>query len=123
LNIHVAKIKKLNVAQTKQSYHSLPKGLIMEIKEAYKQKMAAQLKEWSAQINLLEAKAENVGAGMKVRHAEVMLDLQAKHRVALEKMNELESASSETWDKVKETSNKIWDDLKTGIAEAHSKFK
>jgi len=95
----------------------------MEIKEAYKQKMAAQLKEWSAQINLLEAKAENVGASMKVRHAEVMLDLQAKQRVAIEKMTELESASSETWDQVKETSNKIWDDLKTGIAEAHSKFK
>jgi hypothetical protein len=95
----------------------------MEIKEAYKQKMAAQLKEWSAQINLLEAKAENVGAGIKVRHAEVMLDLQAKQHIAIEKMNELESASSETWDQVKETSNKIWDDLKTGITEAHSKFK
>lgn len=95
----------------------------MEIKEAYKQKMAAQLKEWRAQINLLEAKAENVGADMKVKHAEIMLDLQAKQRAAIEKMNELESASSEAWDQVKETSNKIWDDLKTGIAEAHSKFK
>jgi len=118
-----SKTKKLNVAQTKLRYHLSLKGLIMEIKEAYKQKMAAQLKEWSAQINLLEAKAENVGAGMKVRHAEVMLDLQAKQRMAIEKMNELESASSETWDQVKETSNKIWNDLKTGIAEAHSKFK
>lgn len=95
----------------------------MEINEAYKQKMAAQLKEWRAQINLLEAKAENVGADMKVKHAEVIFDLQAKQRAAIERMNELESASSEAWDQVKETSNKIWDDLKTGIAEAHSKFK
>jgi len=94
----------------------------MEIKEAYKQKMAAQLKEWRAQINLLEAKVENVGADMKIKHAEVMLDLQDKQRAAIDKMNELESASSEAWDQVIETSNKIWDDLKTGIAEAHSKF-
>jgi hypothetical protein len=95
----------------------------MEIQEAYKQKMAAQMKEWGAQIDLLEAKAENIGAGMKVGHAEVMLDLQAKQRVAMDKMNELESATSDAWDQVKETSNKIWDDLRTGITEAHSKFK
>lgn len=95
----------------------------MDIKEAYIQKMAAQMKEWGAQIDLLEAKSENVGAGMKVRYTEVMLDLQDKQRVAMEKMNELESASSEAWDQVKETSNKILDDLKTGLTEAHSKFK
>ena len=38
----------------------------MEIQEAYKQKMSAQLKEWDAQINLLEAKMENVGADIRV---------------------------------------------------------
>lgn len=95
----------------------------MEIKEAYKQKMAAQMKEWGAQIDLLEAKAENIGASMKVGHAEAMLDLQAKQRMAIKKMSELESASSDAWDQVKETSNKIWDDLKAGISEAQSKFK
>lgn len=81
------------------------------------------MKEWGAQIDLLEAKSKNVGAGMKVRYTEVMLDLQDKQRVAMEKMNELESASSEAWDQVKKTSNKIFDDLKTGLADAHSKFK
>ena len=38
----------------------------MEIQEAYKQKMAAQLKEWSAEIKLIEAKLENAGADLKV---------------------------------------------------------
>ncbi len=33
----------------------------MELRGAYKQKMAAQLKELGAQIDLLEAKAENAG--------------------------------------------------------------
>ena len=42
----------------------------MEIKEAYKQKMAAQLKQWSAQINLLEAKVKNAEADMKAKRAE-----------------------------------------------------
>ena len=38
----------------------------MEIQEAYKQKLAAQLKEWNAQIDLLRARAENAGADMTV---------------------------------------------------------
>ena len=95
----------------------------MEIQEAYKQKMAAQLKEWTAQIDLLEAKVENAGAGMAVKRAETLHVLRAKQRAAAEKMLELEKSSGEAWGKVKETADKIWEDLKAGIADAHSKFK
>ena len=95
----------------------------MEIKEAYKQKMAAQLKEWTAQIELLEAKVENAGAGMAVKRAEALHELRAKQRAAAEKMQELEKSSGEAWGKVKEAADKIWEDLKAGIADAHSKFK
>ena len=95
----------------------------MEIKDAYKQKMAAQLKEWSAQINLLEAKVENAGADIKVKRAKQLHELRAKQRAASEKMKEMESASGEAWEKVKETADKIWDELKAGITDAHSKFK
>jgi len=58
----------------------------MEIQEAYKQKMAAQLKEWGAQINLFEAKVENAGADMKVKRAEALYELRAKQSAASEKM-------------------------------------
>jgi hypothetical protein len=95
----------------------------MEIQEAYKQKRAAQLKEWGAQLNLLEAKAENVGADLKVKHAEVMLALRTKQRTASEKMKDLGTASAEAWDEVKVTADKVWDDLKVGMADAHAKFK
>ena len=95
----------------------------MEIQDAYKQKMAAQLKEWNAQINLLAAKVENAGADMKVRRAEVLQELHAKQHAAAEKMQELEKASGEAWQQAKETADKIWDDLKAGLADAHSKFK
>ena len=95
----------------------------MEIKDAYKQKMAAQLKEWTAQINLLEAKVGNAGADIKVKRAKQLHELRAKQRAASDKMKELEKASGEAWEQVKKTANKIWDDLKAGIADAHSKFK
>jgi archaellum component FlaC len=95
----------------------------MEIHDAYKQKMMAQLKEWSAQINLLEAKAENVNADLKVKFAENLHELRIRQSEASEKIKELEKASGEAWERVKETADRIWDDLKTGIADAHSKFK
>ena len=95
----------------------------MEIQDAYKQKMAAQLKEWSAQIDLLEAKVENAGADMKVKRAKQLHELRAKQRAATEKMKELGKASGAAWEQVKVTADKIWDDLKVGVADAHSKFK
>lgn len=95
----------------------------MEIQDAYKQKRAAQLKEWGAQINLLEAKLENAGADLKVKRAEQIKELRAKQHAATEKMQELGKASGEAWEQVKVTADKIWDDLKSGVADAHVKFK
>lgn len=95
----------------------------MEIQEAYKQKMSAQLKEWDAQINLLEAKVENAEADMKVRAARELQELRAKQHAASERLKELGKASGEAWDQLKATTDKIWEDLKTGVADAQARFK
>ena len=95
----------------------------MEIQIAYKQKMAAQLKEWGAQINLLEAKVVSAEADIKIGYAKQLHELRAKQRVASNKMRELGNASGEAWEQAKETADKIWDDLKAGVADAHAKFK
>jgi len=65
----------------------------MGIQEAYKQKMSAQLNEWSAQINLFEAKVENAAADLKVQRAETLRHLRAKQHVASEQLLELGEAS------------------------------
>ena len=95
----------------------------MEIQDAYKQKMAAQLKEWSAKIDLWEARAENAAADMRVQRAEALRELRAKQRAVSEKMQELERASGAAWEQVKEAADKVWEDLKTGVADVHSRFK
>lgn len=95
----------------------------MDIQKAYKQKREAQLKEWGAQISLLEAKLENTGADMKVKYAEQIRALRTQHRNASEKLEELGKASGEAWEQVKATADKVWEDLKSGVADAHSKFK
>jgi len=95
----------------------------MEMQNAYRQKMTAQLKEWGAQINLLEARVENAGADARIKGAEELDSLRAKQRAASAKMKELEKAGSEAWEQLKETAETIWADLRAGIADAQARFK
>ena len=95
----------------------------MEMHQAYRERMSAQLKEWGCQINLLEAKMENISADLKVKRAKEIQALRAKQHAASDKMDELGKASGESWEQVKLTADKMWSDLKSGLAEAQSKFK
>ena len=95
----------------------------MSIEDAYRQKKAAQLKEWGAQIDLFEARAENAGADIVIMRAKELETLRARHKAASQKMQDLETATGQAWEQVKETADKIWDELKDGVAEARAKFK
>ena len=95
----------------------------MKIKDAYNERMAAQLKVWGAQINVLEAKAKRAGTHIRFKCDEEIRDLRAKQYTATEKMQELEKSSGEAWAQIKETADTVWLDLKTGLAAAHAKFK
>ena len=95
----------------------------MEVQKAYKEKLNAQLNEWSSQINLLEAKMENISADLKVKRAKEIQALRVKQHAASDKMDELGKASGESWEQDKLTADKMWSDLKIGLAEAQSKFK
>jgi hypothetical protein len=95
----------------------------MEVEQAYKLKRSAQLKEWGAQLDLLEAKVENANADIRVRHAVELDELRGKQRTASWKMQELEKASGEAWAEIKVAADTIWEDLKAGMAAAQARFK
>jgi hypothetical protein len=95
----------------------------MELHNVYKDKMSAQLKEWNAQINLLEAKIDNAAAEMKIMRAEDIQALRVKQHAAADKMKELGKATGEAWEQVRVTADKMWADMKTGLTDAQSKFK
>lgn len=95
----------------------------MELHKEYQQKMGAQLKEWSAQINLLEAKMDNVAAEMKIMRAEDIHALRAKQHAAADQMKELGRSTGEAWEQVKLAADKMWGDFKNGLSDAQSKFK
>jgi hypothetical protein len=94
----------------------------MEIQKAYKQKMAAQLAEWGAQVDLLEAKVVNTGADLEIKRIKELHELREKLLVASEKMNEYEKMTGEAWNEVKVAADKVWYDIKAGVAAAHEKL-
>lgn len=95
----------------------------MEVQNAYRKKMGAQLKEWTAEINLVEARLDKLGGNMRVKGAGELHELRARQRAAVKKMKELGKSSGETWEQAKETADKMLDDVKAGLADAQSRFK
>lgn len=95
----------------------------MKTKDEYIDSLGSELKEWSAQLDLLAAKAENAAEDVKFKYLRELDALRDKRDAAAEKMQELQEAGGDAWETVKETADKVWDDLRTGLASAVSKFK
>ena len=95
----------------------------MKTKEEYIESLTAELKEWSAQIDVLAAKTEETSAEAKLKyHAELDI-LRIKLIEATEKLKELEASSGEAWLVIKETAELVWHDLRTGVTAVMAKFQ
>ena len=92
-------------------------------RKAYEEKIDAQLKEWSAQITLLKAKADNAKADAKIEYYKTIEALQRKQNDAKAKVQELRAAGDEAWEDLKAGSEKAWAEIKTAFHDATSRFK
>ena len=95
----------------------------MKTKDEYIESLASELKEWSAQIDLLSIKAENATADLQLRYAGEVDVLRTKQHAATAKIKELEEASGDAWGTLKDTAIEVWEDLRTGLASTVAKFK
>jgi chromosome segregation ATPase len=95
----------------------------MKTKEEYIDSLAAELKEWSAEIDSLNARAEQATDDLKIKYNAEVEVLRAKERAAHEKIAELKDASGDAWEALKGTADHVWQDLRTGLASVVSKFK
>jgi phage shock protein A len=76
----------------------------METRQAYQQKVEAQLKEWSARLGDLRVKAEKASEGMRQELAKDLAE-------ARKKLDELKSASEEKWGHLRSGVETAWRDL------------
>ena len=84
----------------------------MGLKEAYQEKLEAQLKGWSGKITELQAKAGMAKADAKIELNKHLQTLRAKEEAAQQKLKELKDAGVEAWERAKPDLEKAIDNLK-----------
>jgi uncharacterized coiled-coil DUF342 family protein len=95
----------------------------MNTKEAYIDKLEAQLKEWSAKIDGLEAKADRAGADARIKLSKEIDKLKKNRTEAKNKINELKEASEDAWEELKEGAENIWKEYKSTLDNVLSIFR
>jgi uncharacterized coiled-coil DUF342 family protein len=95
----------------------------MNMKESYRQKLKAQLDQWSAEIDKIKARADKADADVKLEYSEQIEDLRVKQQAAKEKLAGLLSASDDAWEDLKAGVESAWLTLGEAIDRAAARIK
>jgi septal ring factor EnvC (AmiA/AmiB activator) len=95
----------------------------MSTKQAYEQKINAQLAEWKAEINKLRAKLTKVDADAKIESEKEISQLEARYEAAKAKLRELTSASDQAWESMRKGLDSSFDSMKSAFKDAQAKFQ
>jgi len=95
----------------------------MSKKEAYQQKIEAQLNEWKADIDKLKSRADQANASAQVGLYEQIDELKAKREAVAKKFEELRNASDEAWEDVKSGLDLAKESLSEAMSSASDRFK
>ena len=91
----------------------------MDEKLVYLEKMQTQLNEWVTKIDALIGKADKATAPKRAEYQKQIQALQAKKKIAEEKLQILKTAGGDVWRDAKEAMDKISGDIRTAL----NKFK
>ncbi len=95
----------------------------MDRKEEYRQKLEAQLKEWKAKIDRIEARTSMVSSETKAELMKEIEELRRKKMVVRERWDEVQKTGGEAWDTLKEGVEKAAGELKQALEKVFSRFK
>lgn len=94
-----------------------------KMRDAYIEKMEAQLREWNAKIDQLKAKGDIAKADAKVKYYKKVKDLTEKSEGMRRRLDEMKVSGIEAWDELKLGLEKAWIDLKSALDRATETFK
>ncbi|MCE7915227.1 MAG: coiled coil domain-containing protein [Nitrosomonas sp. PRO4] len=80
-------------------------------KQAYQQKIAAQIAEWEAEIELLKAKSKNLAADAKLEFEQQLSELEKNKSQLSAYLSELADKADDAWEDVKDEAEKKWNKL------------
>lgn len=95
----------------------------MSLKEAYRLKVEAEMELAHAKLLELKAEAKNYTADTYIKYNKHLEELDNMHRIAKEKLLELQNAGEDTWEKFKEGVEGSWHAFSVAIKDTVEKFK
>jgi VIT1/CCC1 family predicted Fe2+/Mn2+ transporter len=95
----------------------------MSTKEAYKQKIEAELELAQAKLAEFKAQAKSSAADARIKHAKQVDELEQKVDTTRAKLKELGEASDDAWEQLKVGVESAWGALSAAIRNAAAKFK
>ncbi|MDX1605780.1 MAG: hypothetical protein R3202_06275 [Candidatus Competibacterales bacterium] len=91
-------------------------------KDAYQQKLQAQLDEWRADIDKLRARAEQAEADTRLELQQQIEALQARHQAAAEKLDKLRQSGEEAAKTMQSGIEAAWKELEQATRSARNRF-
>ena len=94
----------------------------MSDKNAYEQKLQAQLKIWQAEIDKLRAQADKASADARLQYDKQVDELVQYQEAGKEKLRELQDANEQAWADMRHGMEKAWDDMAKAWKDAMSRY-
>ena len=95
----------------------------MGTKEAYKQKIEAEIELAQAKLAELKAEAKSATADTRIQYDKQIGELEQKVDAAKAKLEELAEAGEDVWEDLKDSVEDAWDSLSSTVREATEKLK
>jgi uncharacterized coiled-coil DUF342 family protein len=95
----------------------------MSTRDAYVQKLKAQIDDWNADITKLEAKAGQAAADAKIKYEQSLDSLRAERDQVSEKLEQIQESSEDAWEEFQGSAEDLWDRTKAAFAAAKAEFE
>jgi len=95
----------------------------MSTKEAYKQKIEAELELAQAKLAEFKAQAKSSAADTRIKYSKQVDELEQKVDATKAKLKEMAEASDDAWEQLKVGVESAWGALNVAIRNAAAKFK
>ncbi|NLX05905.1 MAG: hypothetical protein GXY33_12265 [Phycisphaerae bacterium] len=95
----------------------------MESKDAYQEKMEAELKTLDGRIRELEGKAQEAEADRKIEYRHKVEDLKTKRGEARARLDQLKRSGGDAWKDMRSGFEHAYNDLRTAVTNAVSRFR
>lgn len=95
----------------------------MTEKQAFQQKLEAQLKEWDAKLEELKSKAQEAKTEIRADYEKQLEILASKRDLARTKVLELRQRTEDAWEDLKGGTEKAWEEMRKTLDHITSRFK